>query len=152
MSDRSWSSLAEAHDRPAQLGAVRPAPTPPAPRPQAIAPATHPRLPDGAATHREAESRAELDLRPDPQRYDSGRARRRTKAVSVPGHPRDPRPVPTTPGGGAQLLAFLGGHQDAISKQPLISPSMNHFAPVQVRLTSRKAVWQPRPGRNPCEF
>ena len=61
-------------------------------------------------------SRTELDLRSHPQRHDPGRARRRTKAVSVPGHPRDPRPVPTTPGGEAQLLAFLGGHQDAISK------------------------------------
>src|SRR3954471_14611620 len=116
MSDRSWSPLAEAHDRPAQLGAIRPAPPPPAPRPQAIAPAADRRFPDGAAAHREAESRTELDLRPHPQRHDPGRARRRTEAVSVPGHPRDSRPVPTTPGGGAQLLAFLGGHQDAISK------------------------------------
>ena len=82
-------------------------------------------------------SRAELDLRPHPQRHDPGRARRRTKAVSVPGHPRDARPVPATPGGEAQLLAFLGGHQDAISKHFSMSPSMNHFAPRQ-RSRSRR--------------
>ena len=32
-------------------------------------------------------ARTELDLRPHPQRHDPGRARRRTKAISVPGHP-----------------------------------------------------------------
>src|SRR3954470_20552970 len=123
MPDQSWSPLATTHDRPAQLGAVRPAPPPPAPRPQAIAPAADRRFPDGAAADREAGSPTELDLRSHPQRHDPGRARRRTKAVSVPGHPRDSRPVPAAPGGEAQLLAFLGGHQDAISKQPLMSAS-----------------------------
>ena len=28
---------------------------------------------------------------------------------------------------------------------------MNQVVPVQVRATSRSAVWQPRPGRNPCD-
>src|SRR4051812_22940881 len=131
MPDRSWSPLAAAHDRPAQLGAIRPAPPPPAPRSPAIAPPADRRFPDGAATHREAEPRTELDLRPHPQRHDPGRARRRTEAVSVPGHARDSRPVPTASSGEAQLLAFLGGHQDAISKHPLISPSMNQVVPFQ---------------------
>jgi hypothetical protein len=32
-----------------------------------------------------------------------------------------------------------------------MSPSMNQVVPVQVLATSRNAVWQPRPGRNPWE-
>ena len=36
-------------------------------------------------------------------------------------------------------------------KQSAMSPSMNQTVPVQVWATSRSAVWQPRPGRNPWE-
>jgi hypothetical protein len=36
-------------------------------------------------------------------------------------------------------------------KQSEMSASMNHVVPVQVSATSRRAVWQPRPGRNPCD-
>jgi hypothetical protein len=32
-----------------------------------------------------------------------------------------------------------------------MSPSMNQVVPVQVLATSRNAVWQPRPGRNPWD-
>ena len=37
-------------------------------------------------------------------------------------------------------------------KQSEMSPSINHVVPVQVRSTSRSAVWHPLPGRNPCEW
>ena len=40
---------------------------------------------------------------------------------------------------------------DTTSKQSEISASMNQVVPAQVFATSRSAVWQPRPGRNPCE-
>src|SRR5664280_2207553 len=33
-----------------------------------------------------------------------------------------------------------------------LDASMNHLVPVQVRSTSRSAVWQPLLGRNPCEW
>src|SRR4029078_9431788 len=58
------------------------APPPPAPRPQAIAPAADRPFPDGAAAHREAQSPTELDLRTAAQRHDS--ARRSACFVRVP--------------------------------------------------------------------
>ena len=38
-----------------------------------------------------------------------------------------------------------------LPKQSAMSPSMNQAVPVQVWATSRSAVWQPRPGRNPWD-
>ena len=53
-------------------------------------------------------------------------------------------------------LACLTGsrrrHQDAESKQPLMSPSMNHLVPHQVWCISVRAVWHPLCGLNPCEL
>jgi hypothetical protein len=40
---------------------------------------------------------------------------------------------------------------DDASKQSAMSVSTNQVVPVQVLATSRSAVWQPRPGRNPWE-
>src|SRR5262249_40985689 len=41
---------------------------------------------------------------------------------------------------------------DHASKQSAMSPSTNQVVPVQVTAALRSAVWQPRPGRNPCEW
>ena len=103
-------------DSAAEHGADRSSASSRVPKSQAVASAPNRWIVDGAATHREAEDHKELDLRPYPQRYHSGRSRRRPEALSVPRQPRNPRPVPTTPGGEAQHLAFLGGYQDAVSK------------------------------------
>ena len=113
---------------------------------------SHPRtnrwIVDGAATHREAEDHKELDLRPYPQRYHSGRSRRRPEALSVPRQPRNPRPVPTAPGGEAQHLTFLGGYQDAVSKYPDKSASTTSVYPVlSSRSTWRTASRALRSGR-----
>ena len=82
-----------------QHGADRSLPSRTVPQPQAIAPAADPRLLDGTAAHREAGTRTELDLRSHPQRNDPGDTRPWTEPLPVSRHPRDPRPVPATPGG-----------------------------------------------------
>src|SRR5438045_631122 len=110
MLDRTRASFSATHERPVQLRADRSAPSWPAPRPPAVAPAAGPRLLDDPATDGATGTGTELDLRPHPQRHDPGRARRRPKALPVSRHPRDTRPSPEAPGGEAQLLAFLGGY------------------------------------------
>src|SRR6266852_3400704 len=44
---------------------------------------------------------------------------------------------------GSTLVGYRRRHQDAGSKQPLMSPSMNHFVPFQILYISVRAVWHP---------
>ena len=140
-------------NRPAQHGSDRPPAPRSVPRPPSIAPAADPRLPDGPTADGEAEDRTKLDLRSHPQRHDPDRARCRAKDLPVSRHSRDPRPVPATPGRKAQQLAFLGGYQDARSKNFRISTSTIQPPPISIVCCHRlSSAWcAERPGRKPYE-
>ena len=57
--------------------------------------------------------------------------------------------------GGASLIFRFTSPTKTVwsmwSKQPLMSPSINHLAPENSCLACANAVWQLRFGRNPCE-